>query len=514
MSDPVHSTGDEHNPRARLWLWLLLLLVIAASTIGRWQLIDNDLLGPSEWREVETATVGRHFLEEPNIFYPRINWGEPGPGYVETEFQLMPYVVHLLYRVFGYQPWLGQALAMGLAALATLLLFLFARRCMPPWAALVAACAFASAPLTFRYGASFMPEAMVLVCYIAAADRFAVWLQNRRWPTILMAGALLGLGICVKPTSIHLGLVAGLVALQRGGLRLLFGRQMLAFGAVALLPAAAWFAHAAHLHQEYGNTFGVISGGDAKWGSWDWWLDPNFYWLVLKLDVLQGMRYVGTGFVLLALLVARPFALRYACWVWFAALLVYYMIVARYAGHEARGLQYHVYATVPLALAVGAGAAALWQVCRRKLPARPLAQLLLVGLPLLAMTMEQWRANWWFLATHKNDLFLRAGHALASVSEPGDRVIVTSTDVAIDDGVENNFEEPKVMFHAWRRGRIMARDRLTLAELQRTRSLIDARFLVLIDQVFDGADESFRNEISTWDVAVSGNGFHVLRVPD
>ncbi|MEC7584444.1 MAG: glycosyltransferase family 39 protein [Planctomycetota bacterium] len=512
MTKPAHLTEAEQGPQPRLlWLWLALLIV--GSSIARIPLVDNDLLGPSEWREVETATIARHFLEEPNIFYPRVNWGAPGPGYVETEFQLMPYVVHLLYRVFGYQPWLGQALALGLAALATWLLFLLARRLMPPWTALAAAAAFGSAPLVFRYGASFMPEALTLVCYIASADRFVVWLQSRRWPAILAAGALLGLGILIKPTSIHLGLVGALVAFQRGGLKLTFGPQMLAFGAVALLPAVFWFTHAAQLHHEYGNTFGVISGGDSKWGGWDSWLDPDFYLVVLQLDVLHGMRYIGTLFVVLALFAARPLALRSGLWTWLAVLLVYYMIVARYAGHESRGLQYHVYAAVPLALAVGAGACALWQLCGRWLSGQLVVRSLVVVLPLSGMLMEQWRANDAFLATEKSDLFLRAGRALASVSDAGDLVLVTSTDVATEDGAVNNFEEPKVMFHAWRRGRIIARDRLTLDELQRVRGLIDARYLVLIDQVFDGADEDLRQELLTWDVAATEDGFHVLRVP-
>jgi len=493
---------------------LLLALVIVLPGIGRSLAIDNQLLGPSEWRECETATIARHFLEEPNIFYPRINWGAPGPGYVEAEFQLMPFAVHLLYRVFGHQPWLGRALAVVLAAFATLLMFQLARRCMGPWAALMAAFAFASAPLTFRYGSSFMPEAMVLVCYLFAADRFTRWLTDRRWSSILTAGAVLGLGIGVKPTSVHVGLVAGLVALQRGGPRLLFGRQMLAFGAVALLPAALYFAHAADLHQEYGNTFGVISGGDSKWGSWARWLDPDFYLTVLRIDVVYGMGYAGTLLVLLALFVGRSPALRFACWAWLLVLLLYYMIVARYAGHESRGMQYHIYAVVPLALAVGAGTEALWRLVSRRLPARPVVALAVVGLVGLVMALQQWRSNRWFLAASKNDLFARAGQALASVCAADELVLVTSTDVAWDGAVENNFEEPKVMFHAWRQGCILARDKLQLENLQQAAHSIDARFLVVLDQVLVDAAEDFLAAIGRYPVVVRGEGFEVLRLPD
>ncbi|MGE3174857.1 MAG: ArnT family glycosyltransferase [Planctomycetota bacterium] len=493
---------------------LLLLLIVVVPSLIRLVGIDNQLLGHDEWRETETATIARHFVEDPNIFYPRVNWGAPGPGYVEAEFQLLPWIASRLYLVFGHRPWLGRALAVVLGGLATLLLFRLARHVLRPRAALLAALSFASAPLLFRYGRAFMPEALVLVFYLLAAERFACWMHDRRWRSIVTAGAVLALAILVKPTSVHIGLLAGILAFRRGGLRTLFGPQMLTFGAIALLPAICWYTHAAQLHLEYGNTFGVISGGDSKWGNVSWWLDPTFYRNLQNIDVVYGMGYTGSLLALLAMGMGRPLVLRYAVIAWLAVVFVYYMIVARYAGHESRGIQYHVYVLVPLSLATAGGAMSAWRYLRHRMPRR--WAMAAVAVPILAMTAQQWRSNVRFLRLPQDDLFLRAGQALAQVSAPDDRVVVTSTDCAVDDGATNNFEEPKVMFHAWRRGRILPADRLNAQTLRQTVERASARWLVVLDRALErtpgGPTADFRTAIAQYEVAASGEGFRVLRV--
>ncbi len=67
----------------------------------------------------------------------------------------------------------------------------------------------------------------------------------------------------------------------------------------------------------------------------------------------------------------------------------------------------------------------------------------------------------------RDELRFLAGRAVESVSRPEDLVVVLSHDGARDGNVANNFEEPDVLFHAWRRGRILARDEQHGAGLKR-----------------------------------------------
>lgn len=58
-----------------------------------------------------------------NLFFPQINWGGNGPGYVETELQLMPWLTGGLYLIFGEREFLGRlvSLAFMVAAAAAFL---------------------------------------------------------------------------------------------------------------------------------------------------------------------------------------------------------------------------------------------------------------------------------------------------------------------------------------------------------------------------------------------------------
>src|SRR5262249_52249593 len=275
-----------------------------------------------------------------------------------------------------------------------------ARRLLGARTALVATLLFGSAPLVFRFGRTFMPEAPTLLCYLLAAGRVFGWLEDRRARTLLAGAAALALAILTKPTSIHFGLVVVLLALHAGGVRLLCSRAVLLFGFLALLPASLYYFHAAELHTTYGNTFGVISGGDSKWGTWEIWRRPRFWLTLLLIDLRGCTGYAGAQLALLALLRPRSFALA----AWLAVLLLYYAIVARYAGAEQRGPQYHVYAAVPLALAMAMGAEALWRAARARWPDRPRLAHGAVALAVLLALALQWRANVRLLAV-RSDTF-------------------------------------------------------------------------------------------------------------
>ncbi len=497
-------------PSSRLLPVLLVVLVLLAMAARLWGL-DGRLLGPDEWRETDTASIARNFLAAPDLFHPQVQWGAPGPGYVESELQVYPFAVAALYRGFGHDPWLGRLWSVLAFGAGAIVLYRIGRRLLPPWAALVAVLAFASAGLVFRFSRAFMPDATALLCYLLAAECFLGHRQSGRLRDLAVAGAWLALAILIKPTMVHLGLWCGLVALLQRGPRAALGPPMLAFGALALLPAALWFAHAAHLHATWGNTFGVISGGDSKWGNWSIWLDPGFYQALLRMDAANILGYGGSLLAVPGLLFWRGPLFRVAVPAWILVLFVYYLIVARYAGHEGRGLHYHLAAAPPLCLCVGAGAVVLRDWLGR-LTGRTWPGIVLVAGLLGLLVFQQWRGNLRLLRAEPVTVFRDAGLQLAALSQPEDLVLVTSTDVALDHGTPNNFEEPKVLFHAWRRGRVLAADRLGRDALAAGRG-IGARWVVVIEAALHSAAPDFEPALAELPLAAQGLGYRIYRVP-
>jgi len=91
--------------------WLLLILFIAF--VYRVPSLDAPVIGEHSWRQAETAAMARNFYENGYRFlYPQIDWGGQTSGEVECEFLLYPFLVALLYKVFGVSEVCARALSL------------------------------------------------------------------------------------------------------------------------------------------------------------------------------------------------------------------------------------------------------------------------------------------------------------------------------------------------------------------------------------------------------------------
>ena len=173
--------------------------------------------------------------------------------------------------------WLGRLVSFVFSTLTIITFFLFARKVLKPQAALWSLILFVFSPLFLRLGTAFMPEATVMFFYLAALYLFYRWLDERRLYLLFLASASTALAILVKPTSIHIGLIFALLAIQRCGWSVIKNWRVWLAGVICLLPGALYYWHAHNLYLEYGNTFGLLSGGDSKFGNFYYWLSPRFY---------------------------------------------------------------------------------------------------------------------------------------------------------------------------------------------------------------------------------------------
>ena len=335
--------------------WHLYALVIATA-LFKVPLLRSDLTDHDNWRQTDTATIARNFIDERRILWPRINWGAPGPGYVEAEFQLYPFVVSLIYHMFGENPIYGRLLSILLGALSCLVFWKIARRYLSDPIALIAVGFLALAPVFFRFTRTFMPEATVLLFSLLAIEYFLRFLESDRWTPCLISAAAMALAILVKPTSVHLGLLFIILSLQRFGHRSFINPRLMAYAVLSLGPAVAFYVHAARIHETYGNTFGVISGGDSKWGGLNYWLSPNFYAGLAWIEIKWVAGLIGTALVVIGLLSPSSPVPRSLTIPWSAVTLLYYLIVARYAG-SGMGHHYHIYAAPLAALLFASGTA-------------------------------------------------------------------------------------------------------------------------------------------------------------
>ncbi|HNY11065.1 MAG TPA: dolichyl-phosphate-mannose--protein mannosyltransferase, partial [Candidatus Wallbacteria bacterium] len=76
-----------------------ILLIVFMAFMIRFVNAGAPIIGVQQWRQCDTAAIARNFYESGmDIFHPRIDWGGNSPGFVESEFQLYPFIVALLYK--------------------------------------------------------------------------------------------------------------------------------------------------------------------------------------------------------------------------------------------------------------------------------------------------------------------------------------------------------------------------------------------------------------------------------
>jgi 4-amino-4-deoxy-L-arabinose transferase-like glycosyltransferase len=482
------------------WLGAIIVIGLALRLPG----LDPNLTDHNTWRQADTATIARNFLEDPRILWPRVNWGAPGPGYVEAEFQLLPFVASLTYRVLGENPIYGRLFSILATGLSCWFLDRIARRFFSHRLALVCVAMFLMAPVVFRYSRVFMPDAIALLFMIIALERFLAFLDNDHWTTLTESAVSMSLAILVKPTTIHIGVVLVVLAVARLGWRSLLGPKLFAFAAISLLPPASYYAHAASIYLDYGNTFGVIIGGDSKWGTLAWRLDPHFYWNLAFIEAAWILGPVGTLLAIVGLLRFRPTIWRLLVVSWALATAAYYFIVARYAGNPDLGLHYHLFAAPLMALLATGGLAVVAEV-------RGIRRWMLGALA-VGVFGYQGICDGWILAMREGPRFIEAGRAVARVSDPGDLILVLSQDVAMDKGVPNNFEQANVFFHARRRGRVLAWDRQSRAGFEAAITP-EFKWFVNFPSLNGAADASFHAFIAERMTRVAvGEDFEVYRI--
>ncbi|MFC5947234.1 ArnT family glycosyltransferase [Pseudonocardia lutea] len=442
---------------------LLVVLVVTALSVVR---ALGPLTYPGDiWRQSDTASMARNYAEHGlNLFLPQINWGGNGPGYVESELPIMPWLTGILYTVLGEHEFLGRLVSLAFMLVATAAFWGLAKRILPPAAARWALIAWAVSPAFMRWGTAFMPEATVLAFTVLALLFFCRWLQEDRPGWLVAAAGAVSLAGLAKPTSLHLGLVMGLWLLLTARDRLRRPSVYLA-GLGALVLPVLWLRHASSLYETYGNTFGVISGGDDKFGNLALWLGADFYLGNARSEVLFVYGVVGVPFALLGAVwlgrhrrgaPAAPFLLAGA-----VALVVYYFAVGRYSGSDL-GIQYHVYSLPYAAVAMGIGVVAAHRLLRGRAGARAIAALgVLAVLALGAQSLNVFRQSF----DPDAGALGTCATQLAEVSAPGDLVVVGTDSTTTMDGVANNYQEPVILYRADRYGWVLAADQYDPARL-------------------------------------------------
>jgi hypothetical protein len=307
---------------------LLLLALLVGGLVIRLIAITQPFVDSWSWRQADVAMIAENFYRHGfNILYPEINWAGPAPGYVGTEFPLLPFLAAVCYLLFGVQDWIGRAISVAFFMVSVPFVYLLVRQISTARSGLLAAGVYTLTPLNVVISRSFMPDMASLSCSLAALYLFAAWLTRAPHPLLfLVTGLATSLAILVKVPAVIIGLPLFYMAWQTHGAQLFRQRALWGFAALSLLPPFAWYTHAYLVSVTY---FPYHFFGERGLAI----MDVAWYGNILQRTVHQSLTpVVFTAMLLGSLLPSRARFGRVFHW-WFIAIILFTAIGGRGSKH-------------------------------------------------------------------------------------------------------------------------------------------------------------------------------------
>jgi 4-amino-4-deoxy-L-arabinose transferase-like glycosyltransferase len=312
-----------------------LIIVIGIFAVGaRLIFINQPYVDHWSWRQSDVAAIARNFLQNGFRFgYPQIDWAGNAPGYVGTEFPILPFIAAVCYKFAGVHEWIGRIQAIILFAVSLPFFFLLVREIFGSTAAVWASFFYCFTPINVFAGRSFMPDVPSLSFAIVGLYFFLRWVEHGEPSSFSVAAIAISLSLLIKITSIVIFapvmylMCADMSAFSKAA-TCRRTPKLLLFAAIALLPSAIWYCHGHQIAQKfYPHHF--FGAGGIRIESFSW------YWHIARQTLVSSLTPALSVMALVGLLVPQSRDRRYSrLFHWWLVAMVLFVIVLGYGNRH------------------------------------------------------------------------------------------------------------------------------------------------------------------------------------
>jgi len=231
-----------------------LLVILLFFGVGlRCVYITQPYIDAWSWRQSDVAIIAENFYRYGyQLLYPQITWAGEVPGYVGTEFPLVPFTAALLYPIFGVQEWIGRVISVFFFSISLPFFYYFISRIWNKQTAFFALIIYLFTPLNFYASRSFMPDTTSLSFSIISLYLFREWLEHKRGKVLFISMCFTtSLAILVKLPAILIGLPMLYMTYQEYGMKFLLRRKLWYFAIIVLVVPLVWYIHAYRLSKAH-----------------------------------------------------------------------------------------------------------------------------------------------------------------------------------------------------------------------------------------------------------------------
>lgn len=312
----------------------LFSLVLIIALIVRLYKIDNPVADWHSFRQADTASVTRNFVDKGvNMLVPtyhdnsNIQSGKDNPnGYRMVEFPIYNLLHYLTYKIYPNMglDYAGRLTSVILSLISIVFVYLIGKKLSGFFVGWLAAVFMAVLPFNIYYSRVILPEPLMIVSVLASYWFILLMAEStglRKRIYLLVSSILFSIAILTKPYAVFFALPHAAILIRSWAQGQLNFFDMLSYGFVTLAPFAWWRRH--------------ILLYPAGIPASDWLLNSNgirfrpawFRWLFAERLGKLILGIYGTGFLMMGL-IAKPKREGIAYWLWAIGILAYFSVVA------------------------------------------------------------------------------------------------------------------------------------------------------------------------------------------
>jgi len=320
------------------------IFIIIVGFLTRLININQPILEVAGWRQCYTASVARNFYYNGmNIFYPQaLNYGDSN-GYIGgTEFNIYPFAVAILYKLFGVHECLGRLVSIVAFCGGAFFLYKLTRKYAGNASGFIALLFYTFNPYIFFYSRSFQPESTMLFFSITMLYFFSEWIDREGWWRFALMTLCATLAFLVKLPTICLGLPLLSLCLKKYKLKFLAEWKLWLFAVLSLTLTLLWYKHSKYVESIEGHSLNPLSFSYYLKYSVYFLTSLPFYEKVFYSEVFEkDLIYIGGMFFVLGIIFTlKKKEFRYIHY-WLLAIIIYFLLAAK-------EVEWHTYYTIPI----------------------------------------------------------------------------------------------------------------------------------------------------------------------
>ncbi len=213
----------------------IFIIFISVRLVG----ITNELNDYHHFRQTYTASFAKYFYENgfdllnPNLDI--LNYKNV------SEFQIYPFLVAVLYKIFGYHDFLGRILSLFFSIGTFFVFYKLVELYFNQKVATIAIIFYTILPLSIFYSRVYMLEPMMLYLSVSMVYYFSLFLEKDRYSYLFLSIFFTSLTLLIKIPTIYMLLPILFLFINKTGYKFIFKLSTYVYGIFSFLPAFYWY---------------------------------------------------------------------------------------------------------------------------------------------------------------------------------------------------------------------------------------------------------------------------------